>query len=144
MLGLDVLRVTSVGKGDGAVTIEVDTIDAFAWSGVAAPRARIGCGPMSVIWSASVGRSTPQLDSTVAFPRAVLWTEPIEFLDAQVVLTRWTGAEACRRVGELARPASQVADEFGVCWETMMNAVVEHGMPLVDDQAGSAKSASLV
>jgi transposase len=61
------------------------------------------------------------------------WTEPLGFLDAQVVLTRRTGAEACRRVGELARPVSQVADEFGVCWETVMNAVVEHGTPLVDD-----------
>jgi transposase len=46
-------------------------------------------------------------------------------LDAQVVLMRRTGAEAC--------PVSQVADEFGVCWETVMNAVVEHGTPLVDD-----------
>ena len=61
------------------------------------------------------------------------WTERLEFLDAQVVLTRRTGAEACRRVGELARPVSQVADEFGVCWETIMNAVEEHGTPLVDD-----------
>lgn len=51
-----------------------------------------------------------------------------------MVLTRRTaGAEACRRVGELARPVSQVAVEFGVCWETVMNAVVEHGTPLVDD-----------
>ena len=64
---------------------------------------------------------------------AKTWTEPLEFLDAQVVLARRTGAEACRRVGELARPVSQVADEFGVCWETIMNAVVEHGTPLVDD-----------
>ncbi len=28
---------------------------------------------------------------------------------------------------------SKVADEFGVCWWTVMNAVVEHGTPLVDD-----------
>ncbi|MET0781796.1 MAG: hypothetical protein ABWZ16_09775 [Microbacterium sp.] len=28
---------------------------------------------------------------------------------------------------------SQVAAEFGVCWWTVMNAVVEHGTPLVDD-----------
>jgi hypothetical protein len=41
--------------------------------------------------------------------------------------------EACRQVGEHARPVSQVADEFGVCWWTVMNAVVEHGTPLVDD-----------
>jgi hypothetical protein len=32
------------------------------------------------------------------------WTERSEHLDAQVVLTRRAGAEACRQVGELARP----------------------------------------
>jgi transposase len=41
--------------------------------------------------------------------------------------------EACRQVGECARPVSKVADELGVCWWTVMNAVVEHGTPLVDD-----------
>ena len=56
-----------------------------------------------------------------------------QVLGRQVVLTRSTGAEMCLRVGELARAVSQVADEFGVCWETIMNAVVEHGTPLVDD-----------
>ncbi|MGE0793947.1 MAG: transposase family protein [Acidimicrobiia bacterium] len=61
------------------------------------------------------------------------WTEQAEHLDAQVVLTRRAGAEACRQVGELARPVSKVAEEFGVCWWTVMNAVVEHGTPLVDD-----------
>ena len=30
-------------------------------------------------------------------------------------------------------PVSRVADEFGVCWWTVMNAVIEHGTPLVDD-----------
>ena len=58
------------------------------------------------------------------------WTERCEHLDAQVVLTRRAGAEACRQVGELARPVSQVAEEFGVCWWTVMNAVIEHGIPL--------------
>jgi transposase len=61
------------------------------------------------------------------------WTETSEHLDAQVVLTRRAGAEACRQVGELARPVSKVAEELGVCWWTVMNAVVEHGTPLVDD-----------
>jgi transposase len=61
------------------------------------------------------------------------WTEISEHLDTQVVLTRRAGAEACRQVGELARPVSGVADEFGVCWWTVMNAVIEHGTPLVDD-----------
>jgi transposase len=61
------------------------------------------------------------------------WTESSLHLDAQVVLTRRAGAEACRQVGELARPVSKVAEEFGVCWWTVMNAVIEHGTPLVDD-----------
>ena len=61
------------------------------------------------------------------------WTEHSDALDAQAVLTRRAGAEACRQVGEHARPVAQVAREFGVCWWTVMNAVIEHGTPLVDD-----------
>jgi hypothetical protein len=41
--------------------------------------------------------------------------------------------EARRHVGENARPVSQLADELGVGWWTIMNAVIEHGTPLVDD-----------
>lgn len=51
------------------------------------------------------------------------------------MLTRRAGAEICRRVGEHAEPVSTVATEVGVCWWTAMNAVVEHGTPLVDDPA---------
>jgi transposase len=61
------------------------------------------------------------------------WTETSRQLDAQVVLTRRAGAEACRQVGDLARPVSKVAEELGVCWWTIMNTVIEHGTPLVDD-----------
>ena len=61
------------------------------------------------------------------------WTEHSEHVDAQAVITRRAGVEACRQVGENARPVSQLADELGVCWWTIMNAVVEHGTPLVDD-----------
>ena len=49
------------------------------------------------------------------------------------MITRRAGREACRQVGENARAVSQVAGEFGVCWWTVMNAVIEHGTPLVDD-----------
>ena len=41
--------------------------------------------------------------------------------------------EACRQVGQQARPVAAVAREFGVCWWTVMNAVIEHGTPLADD-----------
>jgi transposase len=64
---------------------------------------------------------------------AKTWTEHAEHVDAQAVITRRAGMEACRQVGELARPVSGVADELGVCWWTVMNAVIEHGTPLVDD-----------
>lgn len=64
---------------------------------------------------------------------AKTWTEHSEHIDAQVVITRRAGMEVCRQVGELARPVSGVAAEFGVCWWTGMNAVIEHGTRLVDD-----------
>jgi hypothetical protein len=45
------------------------------------------------------------------------------------------GMEACRQVGENARPVAQLADELGVCWWTVMAGVIEYGTPLVDDPA---------
>jgi transposase len=53
--------------------------------------------------------------------------------DTQAVLTRRAGAEACRQVGAHARSVRSVSSELGVCWWTVMNAVIEHGTPLVDD-----------
>jgi len=40
-----------------------------------------------------------------------------------------------RQVGELARPVAGVARELGVCWWTVMDAVVAHGTALVEDPA---------
>src|SRR5690606_13413899 len=64
---------------------------------------------------------------------AKTWTETHPALPPRMVMTHRAGFEAARQVGELARPVSQVADEFGVCWDTVMAAVVSHGTPLVDD-----------
>ena len=140
MLGFDGVRVIDVSEADGEVTIEVETTELRAWC------RRCGCRAESQdrMWVdvrdlECFGRPTRlriwkrRWRCRESLCMARTWTEPLEFLDAQVVLTRRTGAEACRRVGELARPVSQVADEFGVCWETIMNAVVEHGTPLVDN-----------
>ena len=60
------------------------------------------------------------------------WTEDLEQLCDTAVLTRRAGAEACRQVGQQARPVAAVAREFGVCWWTVMNATIEHGTPLAD------------
>jgi len=65
------------------------------------------------------------------------WTERSAHVPARAVLTCRAGIEACRQVGELARPVSGVADELGVCWWTVMHAVEAHGRPLVDDPRSS-------
>ena len=142
MLGLDGVRVTGVCEANGEVTIEVESTEPQAWC------ERCGCRAESQdrMWVdvrdlECFGRPTRlrvwkrRWRCREPLCAARTWTESLEFLDSQVVLTRRPGAEACRRVGELARPVSQVADEFGVCWKTVMNAVVGHGTPLVDDPA---------
>ena len=60
---------------------------------------------------------------------ARMWTERSEHVDAQVVRTRRAGAEACRQVSEEAVRCQG----WWPCWWTVMNAVIEHGTPLVDD-----------
>jgi hypothetical protein len=50
-----------------------------------------------------------------------------------MVLTRRADVEVCRQVGENARPVAQLAEELGVCWWTVMNAVIEHGTSFVDE-----------
>jgi len=64
---------------------------------------------------------------------AKTWTETSEQFSNRALLTVRAGVEACRQVGQNARPVSQLADEVGVCWWTVTEAVVEHGTPLVED-----------
>ena len=64
---------------------------------------------------------------------AKTWTEGTEHVAPRAVLTLRAGAEATRQVGELALPVAVVARELGVCWWTVMDAVVLHGTPLVED-----------
>ena len=65
---------------------------------------------------------------------AKTWTEDSEHVPARAVLTLRAGMEACRQVGELARPVASMAEELGVCWWTVMDAVTLHGTPLVEDR----------
>jgi transposase len=51
------------------------------------------------------------------------------------VLTERARAEACRQVGKDAHAVAAVARDLGVAWATIMRAVAEHGIPLVDDAA---------
>jgi len=63
------------------------------------------------------------------------WTEESPAALARQLIAWRAGLEACRQVGELARPVSTVAAELGVSLWTVMHAVIEHGTRLVDDPA---------
>ena len=136
LLGLPVFRVLNVTETDTEVVIAVEStaVRAFCRScGVRAEaqdRMRVGIRdlacfgrPARLVWTKRRWRCRG----------ARAWAEHSDHVDAQAVLTRCAGIEACRQVGENARPVSQLADELGVCWWTIMNAVIEHGTPLVDD-----------
>jgi transposase len=68
-------------------------------------------------------------------PRCAMrtWTESSPAFSARCLLTDRAGRECCLQVGRNARPVAQMARELGVCWDTVMAAVVEHGEPLIDD-----------
>lgn len=140
LLGLPGFRVLEVTEAPEELVIRVETTASVAGCGACGTRAvaherrdthvrDLPCfgRPSRLIWSKRRWRC-PEVDCA-----AKTWTETSPHLDAQVVLTRRAGAEACRRVGEHAEPVAGVASELGVCWWTVMNAVVEHGTPLVDD-----------
>ncbi len=142
LLGLDGFRVLEVTETDEELVVTIETTVDFVGCNGCGTRAEsqdrvrvairdLPCfgRPARLVWVKRRWRCREPLCERKT------WTETCEHLDAQVVLTRRAGAEACRQVGALARPVSKVAEEFGVCWWTIMNAVVEHGTPLVDDPA---------
>ena len=142
LLGLDGFRVLDVLEGPDELVVRVETTAAVTGCSACGTRAvahermpiairDLACfgRPVRLVWIKRRWRCPERACG------AKTWTEHSDHVDAQVVLTRRAGAEACRQVGENARPVSGVADELGVCWSTVMNAVVEHGTPLVDDPA---------
>ncbi len=140
LLGLDGFRVLAVTETAEEVTITVETVVELVGCSTCGARAEaqdrmpihirdLACfgRPSRLVW---VKRRWRCVDRDCA---AKTWTEHSDHIDAQVVLTRRAGLETCRQVGENARPVAQLARELGVCWWTVMNAVIEHGTPLVDD-----------
>jgi transposase len=140
LLGLDGFRVLAVTETFAEVVIEIETT-----------AVRVGCAGCGVRAEAQ-DRMTVEIRDLPAFGRparlvwrkrrwrcreplcaARTWTETSEHVSSRAVLTMRAGAEACRQVGENARPVSELADELGVCWWTIMTAVDEHGRPLIED-----------
>ena len=137
LLGLDGFRVLAVDETPAEVIVTVETT--ADWSGVrrcgVRARPRIAAGstirdlpcfgrPARLVW---LKRRWRCADPDCA---AKTWTEGTEHVAARAVLTLRAGAEATRQVGELALPVAVVARELGVCWWTVMDAVVLHGTPL--------------
>jgi transposase len=66
------------------------------------------------------------------------WTETSAAVSPRAVLTARARVDACRRVGREGHSVAAVARDLGVGWHTVMNAVIDVGMPLVDDPARTA------
>jgi len=140
MLGLPGFRVLEVEESEAEVVIRIETSADL-----------VGCPGCGVVATAH-DRMPVEHRDLAAFGRPArlrwdkrrwrceepacderTWTETSPAFSARCLLTNRAGAEACRQVGRNARPVSQMADELGVCWQTVMAAVREHGEPLVDD-----------
>ncbi len=140
LLGLDGFRVLAVEETPSEVIVTVETTADFVGCpscGVRAlgkDRLRVEIRdlpcfgrPARLVWMKRRWRCA---DPDCA---AKTWTEGTEHVAPRAVLTLRAGAEATRQVGELALPVAVVARELGVCWWTVMDAVVLHGTPLVED-----------
>ena len=74
---------------------------------------------------------------------AKTWTEESDQVPARALLTERAGAEAHAGWASWPSPSpSVVARELGMCWWTVMEAVVFHGTPLVEDpeRVGSVRA----
>jgi hypothetical protein len=105
LLGLDGFRVLAVNESVDELVITIET-DADL----------VGCARCGVRAEAQ-DRMPIAIRDLACFGRPARlvwnWTEHSEHVDAQAVITRRAGMEACRQVGENARPVSSVANEFG-------------------------------
>jgi transposase len=145
LLGLAGFRVLAVTESPAEVVVEIETTAAVAGCGGCGVRAEaqdrmlvkirdLPCfgRPARLAWRKRRWRCREPLCPMTT------WTETSEHVSARAVLTRRAGVEACRQVGENARPVAELADELGVCWWTVMTAVDEHGGHLSRTRTGSA------
>jgi transposase len=140
MLGLDGFVVLDVREDPAELVITIETTAVVVGCGGCGVRAEaqdrmrieirdLACfgRPVRLVWVKRRWRCGEVLCPVKT------WTEVSPAAMARQLITWRAGLEACRQVGELARPVATVAAELGVCWWTVMNAVIDHGTRLVDD-----------
>ncbi len=146
LLGLPGMVVLEVTDGDNELVVTVETTATIGWCPACGVRAEAQDRVTRSVRDLSCFGQAVRLDvrrrrwrCREVLCEMKTWTEHVDALDATAVLTRRAGVEACRQVGQQARPVAAVAREFGVCWWTVMNAVIEHGTALVDspDRVGT-------
>lgn len=140
LLGLDGFRVVSATEMPDELVIEIETTAEVVGCSTCGQRAE------------SQDRMEVEVRDLPCFGRAArlvwrkrrwrcwdgdcparTWTETSPHCSSRNLLTARAGKEACYQVGANARPVAGLAEELGVCWWTVMDAVREHGAPLVDD-----------
>jgi transposase len=140
LLGLDGFRVLGVDETSDEVIVTVETTADLVGCSTCGVRAEaqdrvrvdirdLPCfgRPARLVWTKRRWRCA---DVDCA---AKTWTEDSDHVPPRAVITARAGLESTRQVGELGRSVAEVARELGVCWWTVMDAVVLHGTPLVDD-----------
>lgn len=140
MLGLPGFRVLAVAESAAEVVIRIETdaclVDC-AVSGVVAvaqDRMSVECRDLAAFGRpARLVRVKRRWRCEERRCEAKTWTEESTSFSARCLLTNRAGAVCCRQVGRNARPVTQMASEFGVCWDTVMDAVREQGEPLIND-----------
>ncbi len=151
MLGLDGFRVLEVEESASEVIIRIETtadlVGCPQCGVVATAQDRMAVAyrdlaafgrPARLVWRKRRWRCAEPLCSVRT------WTESSNAFSSRCLLTNRAGRECCLQVGLNARPVAQMARELGVCWDTVMAAVREHGEPLVDDpgRVGAVRSSA--